>query len=60
LSRDCVEIYGSILTKTLLVIADVAVVPSDATDPFYTNWTKEGPLMNGIVNPIVNNTGDDP
>jgi hypothetical protein len=44
----------------LLVIADVAVVPSDATDPFYTNWTKEGPLMNGIVNPIVNNTGDDP
>ena len=38
----------------------VAVVPSDAKDPFYTNWTKEGPLMNGLVNPIVNSTGDDP
>ena len=38
----------------------MAVVPSDAKDPFYTNWTKEGPLMNGLVNPIVNSTGDDP
>ena len=36
------------------------MVPSDAKDPFYTNWTKEGPLMNGLVNPIVNSTGDDP
>jgi hypothetical protein len=38
----------------------VATVPKNASDPFYTEWVKEGPQMNGIVNPIVNHTGDDP
>ena len=36
-------------------------VPADASDPFYTNWTKD--TASGIdiaVNPIVNGTSDDP
>ena len=38
----------------------VATVPANSSDPFYTEWVKEGPQMGGLVNPIVNNTGDDP
>ena len=38
----------------------VATVPANASDPFYTEWVKEGPQMGGLVNPIVNHTGDDP
>ena len=37
-------------------------VPANASDPFHTNWTKDGKLgsLTGYVNPIANNTGRDP
>ena len=37
-------------------------VPEDPTDPFQTNWTKDGKVGNlvGYTNPIANNTGRDP
>ena len=38
----------------------MVTVPENASDPLYTNWVKEGPQMLGVVNPIVNGTGDDP
>ena len=38
----------------------MVTVPENASDPLYTNWVKEGPQMGGVVNPIVNGTGDDP
>lgn len=39
----------------------VLAVPSDFSDPLYTNWTKKG-MINGkpFINPVVNSTGDDP
>ena len=39
----------------------VLVVPEDPSDKLYTNWTKTGSI-NGkpFVNPVLNNTGDDP
>ena len=39
----------------------VMAVPKNASDPFYTEWSKTGEV-NGkpFVNPILNNTGDDP
>jgi len=36
-------------------------VPADASDPFYTNWTKDAaPGIKIAANPIVNGTSDDP
>lgn len=36
-------------------------VPSDPSDPFYTNWTKDAaPGVEIADNPIVNGTSDDP
>ena len=37
-------------------------VPEDPSDPFQTNWTKDGKVgtLTGYVNPIANNTGRDP
>jgi hypothetical protein len=36
-------------------------VPEDPSDPFQTNWTKDGKVgtLTGYVNPIANNTGRD-
>ena len=39
----------------------VLVVPSNASDPLYTEWTKTGEVGGkAFSNPVVNNTGDDP
>lgn len=39
----------------------VVVVPKNASDPFYTEWTKEGSIDGKTFsNPVVNHTGDDP
>ena len=37
-------------------------VPENVSDPFQTNWTKDGKVgsLTGYVNPIVNNSGRDP
>ena len=37
-------------------------VPEDGSDPFQTNWTKDGKAgsLTGYTNPIANNTGRDP
>lgn len=36
-------------------------VPANASDPLYTNWTKDrAPGIDIAVNPIVNGTSDDP
>ena len=39
----------------------VLTVPKNASDPLYTEWTKQGEIGGKTFsNPVVNNTGDDP